>query len=131
MTSSRKADASAERDALAVRAREALRDAHTAARAASDAYAAKAPRNAQEFLAEPIGFARVTARSLRPSLRNILKACGVLTPAHGGGWIVADFQDHAHGDGVKAREVSCRAACDVLRERLSEDGSFGVEAFLD
>lgn len=131
MTSSRKAGASAEREALAMRAREALRDAHAAARAASDAYAAKAPRNAQGGLAEPIGFARVIVHRLRPSLRNILKESGDLTPAYGGGWIVAEFQDHARGNGVKAREVSCQAACNVLRERLSEYGSFSVQAFLD
>lgn len=131
MAASRKADTAAAREALALCAREALRDAHAAAQAAFAAYATTARRHADGHLAEPFGFGRVIGYKLQPTLRNILKETNELRPGHRGGWIVSNFQTHALENGIKALDVTCEAACKVLHERLSRYGHFFAETFLD
>ena len=107
-----------------------LDEAHRAAAKAAEEFMRTSKRTPDGHIADYCGGAWVVVYKPSYRLRTTLKSLGEIERGHQGAWEVSRFFKHANTQSVTAHEEACRAACGVLRERLSGEGEFFAKSYL-
>ena len=125
------AEKAAEKAAFHQRVEAALERAHAAAEGAYEAFARTAQRNDYGLIIDSCGWAHVIMFNPSRRLQDALKALGETERTFNGTWYVSRFPREADTQSVTAYEVACRAACEVLKQELADEGSFHVQTRID
>lgn len=108
-----------------------LERAHEASEAAYDAFFRTAQRNDGRQVIDACGWAKVIMYASSRRLQNALKALGETERTYSGTWYVSRFPRESDMHSIRANEVACKAACDVLRQELAGEGKFHVHSRMD
>lgn len=123
-----------ETEAFKARVRSVLDKATTAAVNAAAEYAKTAKRTPEGFIADVCGGGYVVVYKLSYRLRTTLKALEeIQPPSYHGGWALRLNWHRPGGAGQSytANDLACRAACEILKAELGDEGEFYPKSYID
>jgi len=109
----------------------ALREAHSAASAAYEAFASSAKRTADGHITDACGGAYVIVFKPSYAFRTTLAELGEIEPGHRGAWSVSHFTRCVRDQSITASEVAANAARDVLKAHFPEEEGIYARSYID